>query len=195
VAEKSGAAQRFAPLTQDKMTAEQLSIPSIAKSLAAGTYNPNGFDAVALRSPGLQDAIMVAFAKVYPLVAEHLGVAPAARPTIPQGFVEMGILLLAQEWNFPAMFGSHGPMAVKAGISQEIVDALAKGERPARMKADEEAVYEFCAELIKKHAVSDATFSTVRRYLSERDVVDLVTSLGLYTNSVMLMKVADSNVH
>jgi hypothetical protein len=188
-------ATRFAPLPKDQLTDEQRSLPSVARALAAGTYNANGFDAVTLRNPGLEDAILAAVAKVYPLVAEYLGVAPGARPTVPQGFVEMGILLLAQHWSFPAMFGSHGPMAVAAGISQDIVDALSAGERPAHMRTDEAAVYDLFAELIGKHSVSDATFANVRSHLSEREVVDLVTSVGLYTNTIMLMKVANSNVH
>jgi 4-carboxymuconolactone decarboxylase len=187
--------QRFSPLTQEQMTPDQLAVPSIAKSLEAGTYNPSGFDALMLRNPGLQDAITAAVAKVYPLVAQFYGSDPATAPKIPQGYVEIGILLLSHHWDFPAMFGSHGPMAVKSGVAQAAVDALAKGEAPKGLPADQQAVYDFCAELIRDHAVHDATFEAVRRHLSERDVVDLVSSLGLYTNSLMIMKVAKSHVH
>ena len=193
--QQNNAGHRFAPLPQDKMTPEQLAVFTASKSLGGPTYNPTGFDAIMLRNPGLQNAITAAVAKVYPMVAQFYGIDAAAMPTIKQGFVEMGILILSHEWDFPAMFLSHGPMAVKSGVSQDIVDALAKGDRPAAMAADEAAVYDFCAELIQKHKVSDAAFHAVRQHLSERDVVDLVNCLGFYTNSLMMLKVADSNVH
>jgi 4-carboxymuconolactone decarboxylase len=188
------AAQRFAPLTEDVMTAAQRAVPSVKAALAAGTYNPNGFDAVMLRNPGLQDAINGVAAKVYPMVAQYLGKTDDL-PTVPAGLVEIGILLLAQQWDFPAMFGSHGPAAVKEGISQETVDALERGERPAGMKAEEAAVYDFCAELVRDHAVSDQAFQTVRSHLSEREVVDLIMILGVYTNSLMMLKVANIQSH
>jgi hypothetical protein len=189
------ATHRFAPLNEDAMTAEQKAVPSVKKALEAGTYNPNGFDAVFLRNPGLQDVLNAAAAKVYSLVAKLYYGKTDYKPAASAGLVEIGILLLSHEWDFPEMFPSHGPVAVEAGISQEIVDALARGERPARMKADEEAVYEFCAELIRKHAASDAAFDKLRRHLSERDILDLVVTLGLYTNSIMVLKATNIASH
>jgi hypothetical protein len=186
---------RFEPLPQEKMNPEQLKVFTAAKSLGGPVYNPTGFDSIMLRNPGLQDAITAAVAKVYPMVAEHLGVPAANRPTVNPAYIELGILLLAEHWDFPAMFLSHGPMALKAGLTQDTVDALAKGHRPSHLKADEEAVYELVEGLVKKHKVSDAAFAKVRQHLSERDVIDLTTALGFYTNSLMIMKVADSQVH
>jgi 4-carboxymuconolactone decarboxylase len=187
-------AQRFAPLPEEAMTAEQKASPYIRKMLDAGTYNPNGFDAVMLRNPGLQDAVNGVVTRVYPMVAKYLGNVENP-PTVPHGLAEIGILLLSQEWDFPQMFPSHGPSAVAAGISQEFVDSLQKGERPARMKADEEAVYDFCSELIRKHAMSDETFTAVRKHLSERDVVDLIGIISTYMNSLMILKVANIQSH
>jgi alkylhydroperoxidase family enzyme len=176
------------------MTPEQKDVPSVKKALAAGKWNPNGFDAVMLRNPGLQDSITAVVVKVYPLVAGLSG-SPVDKPAVSPGLMEMAILMLAHEWDFPAMFPSHGPHAVKEGISQEIVDGLARGERPVHMKADEEAVYEFTSELTKKHAVSDETFAKLRAQFSERAVVDFVTTLGVYTNSLMMLKVANIASH
>jgi 4-carboxymuconolactone decarboxylase len=187
-------AHRFAPLTEDKMTAEQKAMPAVKKALAAGTYNPNGYDAVMLRNPGLQEAMSAVVAEVRSGAGPSVGESKD-QPTVPRGLVEIGVLMLAHNWDFPAMFKSHGPAAVKAGISQEIVDGLAQGKRPVHMKADEEAVYNFSAELIGKHEVSDDTFNTLRRYLSERDIVDLVTTVGMYSSSLMMLKVANINSH
>lgn len=189
------AGQRFAPLTEDRMTAEQKAIPSIRRALEAGKYNPNGFDAVLARNPGLQDAQTAVAVQVYPMVAQASPGGRADPPTISPALTEIAILLLSQHWDFPAMFKSHGPLALKEGISQATLDALAKGERPAAMTPAQAAVYDFTAELVRDRAVSDATFARTRRVLSERDIVDLVGILGVYTNSLMMLKAADIASH
>jgi hypothetical protein len=188
-------AHRFAPLTPDMMTPEQKAVPVVKKAIEAGTYNPNGFDAVLLRNPGLQDAMNVEASKVYPVAAGLFFGKPEDRTTIPPGLMEIGILMLSHEWDFPAMFPSHGPLALKQGLSHEMIDALQRGKRPAHMKPDEAAVYDFSAALIKKHAVSDALFARTRQYLSERAMVDFTTTIGLYMTSITLLKMANIASH
>ena len=185
---------RFAPLEAESLSAEQKSVPSTAKALADGTYNPTGYDAVMLRRPGLQDAINGVIAQVYPAVAKLLG-NPAGESTLPHALVEMAILILSQKWGFTAMFRSHGPIAVAQGISQATVDAIAQGRRPDHMKADEAAVHDFCAELIDEHDVSDAIYELLKSHLSERDILDLIVTLGVYTDSLMILKVARIDTH
>lgn len=185
---------RFAPLDAETLSDEQKAVPSIARALADGTYNPHGYDAVMLRRPGLQGAITGVIAQVYPAVARMLGGA-VVESTLSHALTEMAVLMLAREWDFPAMFTSHGPIAVAQGISQATVDAISQGTRPGQMKEDEAAVYDFCAELIAKHDVSDATYERLRLHLSERDVLDLIVTLGVYTNSLMILKAAKIETH
>jgi 4-carboxymuconolactone decarboxylase len=57
------------------------------------------------------------------------------------------------------------------------------------MQADEEAVYDFCNELLNTRQVSDATFSAARAKLGERGVVDLIGVMGYYHLVSMLLNV------
>ncbi len=184
---------RFAPLTEDQLTAEQRAIPSIKRALAEGRYNPSGFDAVMARNPGLQDAVHAMGAQVFPHIAA--ATPGGGKPTLKPVLSELAVLQLSSEWGFPAMFRSHGPLALQAGASQATVDALARGERPGDMTPEQAAVYDFTAELLRTHAVSDAAFAEARRFLSERDIVDLVGILGVYTTSLMMLKVAGASSH
>ncbi len=194
-ARAADAAPRFAPLPADSLTPAQKDILLIKRSLAAGKYNPNGLDAVYARNVGVQDAINTWAGEAYAAVGNSLTPGLTDKPTVSPALVEIAILMLSRTWEFPPMFTSHGPTAVKLGVSQDTVDAIAQGKHPAKMKADEEAVYDFCTELFAKRAVSDATFEKLRKHLSERDVVDLVTTLGIYTNSIMMVKVANIASH
>ena len=93
------------------------------------------------------------------------------------------------------MFKSHGPLALKDGVSQATLDALAAGRRPADMKPDEAAIYDFTDELATNRDVSDATIGRLRQHLSERQVVDLVATLSSYVGSLMMLKVAGTGSH
>ena len=63
------------------------------------------------------------------------------------------------------------------------------GRRPARMKADETAVYEFVTELRERRRVSDATFNNARAHLGEQGVVDLIAAAGYYDLVSMVLNV------
>jgi len=62
------------------------------------------------------------------------------------------ILVTAREWSQDYEWYVHQPIALKAGISKDIADAIADGRRPPAMSADEEIVYDFTIELQKTSA-------------------------------------------
>jgi 4-carboxymuconolactone decarboxylase len=57
------------------------------------------------------------------------------------------------------------------------------------MSADEEIVYNFCAELLNTRQVSDAAFAAAKTKLGERGVVDLIALVGYYHLVSMLLNV------
>jgi 4-carboxymuconolactone decarboxylase len=59
---------------------------------------------------------------------------------------------------------------------------------------DEAATYDFLIELCTRHEVSDATFNQLRGFLSEQQIVDLVTVSGTYVSVAMLLSAADQGV-
>ncbi len=56
---------------------------------------------------------------------------------------ELVILITAREWTQDFEWWYHYPIALKAGISKDVADAIADGRRPAGMTADEEMVYDY----------------------------------------------------
>ena len=57
------------------------------------------------------------------------------------------------------------------------------------MAPDEEAVYNFCTELLTTKQVSDATFAAARDRFGERGIVDLIGVTGYYQLVSMLLNV------
>jgi 4-carboxymuconolactone decarboxylase len=103
---------------------------------------------------------------------------------------ELVILVTAREWSQDYEWYVHQPIALKAGISKDIADAIADGRRPVAMSADEETVYDFTVELQKNKRVSDATFSRAEQRFGKKGVVDMVAISGYYTSLAMQLNTA-----
>jgi 4-carboxymuconolactone decarboxylase len=103
---------------------------------------------------------------------------------------ELAILITAREWTQDYEWSVHYPIALKAGVRQDVADAIADGRRPAGMSADEELIYEFANELLQNKQVSNATFDHAKSRFGARGVVDLTGIVGYYTFLAMQLNVA-----
>jgi 4-carboxymuconolactone decarboxylase len=104
---------------------------------------------------------------------------------------ELAILITAREWTQDFEWSYHYPIAIKAGLSQELLDAIALGKRPAGLSPDEEIVYNFSSELLKKKQVSDATFERAKTRFGTKGVVDMAGIVGYYTFLAMQLNMAN----
>src|SRR5436190_11811239 len=103
---------------------------------------------------------------------------------------ELVILVTAREWSQDYEWFVHQPIALKAGISKDITDAIADGRRPVKMSADEEIVYDFTIELQKNKRVSDATFNLAEQRFGKNGMVDMTGIIGYYAFLAMQLNVA-----
>lgn len=122
--------------------------------------------------------------------AQRMGEYLRYRSAVGQRLSELAILVTARRWSQPVEWAIHAPIAVKEGISAEAVQAIARGERPAQLLDDEALVYDFCTELHRDQAVSDATWAAALARFGEQGAVDLIGINGYYTMLSMVMNVA-----
>jgi len=156
---------RFAPLTWDEMTdAQKLMVMHLLEGPRNGLGGPFN---VMLRSPEMGD------------VAQQLG-AFSRFNTMPGRLREMAIIMTARFWTSHFEWYAHKNAALREGLSPAIVDAIADGETPANMDADETVVYSLVHELLNDRRVSDTTFQQAVASLGERGVVDVVGIVGYY---------------
>jgi 4-carboxymuconolactone decarboxylase len=107
---------------------------------------------------------------------------------------ELVTLIAARHWTQQFEWNAHYPLALAAGLKQEIVAAIAEGRRPTGMAEDEEIVYNFCTELNANHSVSDATYARAAKKFGEQGVVDMAAVNGFYGMLAMIMNVARTPV-
>ena len=116
------------------------------------------------------------------------------RTSLPRALNEFIILLVARHWSQPFEWHVHQPAAVSAGLSEQIVGAVAKGRRPADMSADETIVYDFVTELLRLQNVSDEAYARARDRFGERGIIDMVGVAGYYAFLSMMMNTARTAV-
>jgi 4-carboxymuconolactone decarboxylase len=114
--------------------------------------------------------------------------------SVPLKLNEFAILIVARQWRSQVEWLAHAPIAVKAGLSPEIVAELKTNKRPSNMPPQEAVVYDFVTELTAKHAVVDETFNRAKELLGEQQVVDLTTVAGTYISLAMLLAMAEQTV-
>jgi 4-carboxymuconolactone decarboxylase len=103
---------------------------------------------------------------------------------------EFVILLAARDWTQQFEWTAHYSRALKSGLKQETVDAIAEGRRPAGMAEDEEIVYDFWTELNQNKSVSDATYARAVKKFGEAGVVSITALNGYYMMLAMVLNVA-----
>jgi len=166
---------RFKPLTYDQLTPEQ---KAMADHLLAGERGGmNGPFNVTLRSPEMGDQ------------AQKLGAMLRFHSSLPNKLNEMAILMTGRFWTAQYEWSAHKKLALKAGLSPAIIDAIAAGKRPASMQPDEQAVYNFANDLLQTKQVSDASFSAVVKMFGERGAVDLTGVMGYYCFVSMMLDI------
>ena len=107
---------------------------------------------------------------------------------------EMAALMAARYWTQQYEWHGHYPQAIKAGLKESIVVAIAEGRRPAGMAEDEEILYDFVMELFANKGVSDATYARTLAKFGDELLVDICGNVGYYVMIGMLMNVARTPV-
>ena len=103
---------------------------------------------------------------------------------------ELVILITARAWSQGYEWSAHQPLALKAGISREIVDAIAEGRRPTAMSTDEEIAYDFTMELQNNKGVSDTTYAKAEKRWGKKGAVDIAGISGYYTFLALQLNMA-----
>lgn len=131
-----------------------------------------------MRSPELMDRLQ--------RVGEYLRFGSS----VPAKLNEFAMCVVARHWTNQFEWAVHYPLAIKAGVARETLDALGESRRPGSMARDEGLVHDFLVELLATHGVCDATYAQVRDQLGEQGVIDLVGLAGYFAALCMVMNVA-----
>ena len=158
---------RIPDLDPRTMTGEQR---RIFDEISAGPRGRVGGPlAVWLRRPGLADP------------AQKLGQYARYDSALPARLSELAILVTARLWGSEYEWHAHKAIALKAGLSPRIVEAIRANKKPVFEKDDEAVVHDFAMSLNLERRVGDELYARALAILGQDRVVDLVGVLGYYT--------------
>jgi 4-carboxymuconolactone decarboxylase len=170
------AQDRMPPIPAERLTDAQKR--AIAEFKAARSAELSGPFVAMLRSPEVMSR------------ARAMGDYVRFRSSLPPRLSEFVILMTARGWTQQYEWSAHHPLALKAGLKPEVVNAIAEGRRPEHMAEDEEILYSFCDELQRTHSVSDATYARAVAKFGEPGVIDTLGITGYYTLLAMVLNTA-----
>ena len=105
---------------------------------------------------------------------------------------ELAILVTACHWVQQVEWSIHAPIALREGITPEVVQALAEGRRPEYARPDEALVHDFTQQCLAERRVRDETWAACVQALGEQGVVDLLGIVGYYTMLSVVMNGAQT---
>jgi 4-carboxymuconolactone decarboxylase len=113
--------------------------------------------------------------------AQKLGAFCRYGTRIPARLSELAIVIVGAHWRSGFEWSVHAPIAEKAGIDPDVLEAIRTGARPSLVRTDERAVYRFSQELLETKRISEDAYKEVVELVGTQGAVELVGILGYYT--------------
>lgn len=108
--------------------------------------------------------------------------------------VELAILVTAREMDCAYVWTAHEPPALKAGLSQQVIDTV-KFRRPVTTLGEAEAVIvQLGRESITRHKVASETFARAVKLFGHQGVVNILSLMGDYAATTIMLNAADQHV-
>jgi 4-carboxymuconolactone decarboxylase len=165
---------RFRPLRREELDPRQQAVFDAIQAGPRGTV-PWIFH-LYLESPELAARV------------QELGVFCRYGTGLPRYLSELAILVVARHWGAEYEWRIHEGEARKAGLPEEAIAAIGRGEEPHFDDADARLVHEFLTECLESNDVSDALFARALERLGRKNVVELTGVLGYYSMLAMAIR-------
>ena len=176
----AGKMPRFPQLTLDQLSETQK--PLGAQVMKVSSVGIGGPYNLLLRSPVLGQRLFDLFDYV------------RWNTSIDLRLNEFAILIVGRQWRSQVEWFAHVPIALKAGLSPDIIAELKASKRPSKMAEDEAVVYDFVTELTTTKRVSDETYARAKKVFNDQQIVDLTSLAGNYVMVAMLLAMAEETV-
>lgn len=118
----------------------------------------------------------------------QLGSAILNQGILPANLRELAILRVGYLLDAHYEWAHHMPLALRAGVSKEQIDALPEWEASPQFDALEKAILRYTDEVTIHAEVCNETFAALRRFLDEQGIVELTTAVSYYCMVCRILK-------
>jgi len=168
---------RFPVLTPEEMNPRQ---KEVAAAIAGG---PRG----SIRGPFLALIHNPELADCVQRLGEHLRYGN----TLSAAQIELIVLTVARHWSCQYEWFAHERIARSTtDLADGIIKALALGQTPANMTAEENTLHLLAKESLANGAPSDAVFEQAAKFFGRAGVLDALALTGYYSMIAMILNSA-----
>lgn len=110
----------------------------------------------------------------------HLGAYIRFESTLSGRERELAILSTAREFECAYEWVFHEPVARGEGVPSDAIDTVARRDSVDELAATDALVVRYARELLREHAVSDATYRRAEDHFGVRGITELTATIGYY---------------
>lgn len=173
---------RIPPLKPEELTEHQRRLATEIGASRGGRLAVLGPWGLLLRNPQLCER------------AAAFGTMLRDGTSVDKRLSELAIVITARFWTAQFEWNAHAPGALRAGVSQDVVQAIRDRRPPPFERSDEKAVFDYLTELYEQRKVRDATYSALVAEIGTETAIELTAIAGFYAAVAMLIVAFDTDL-
>ena len=118
---------------------------------------------------------------------QRLGEALRFDISLPRNVIEVATLVVGSHWRAQFEWWAHERLAQQAGVSEAVIAAIKRGERPDFSSDDEAGAYDVASELYRTQRLTDASYAKAVQRFGESGVFELIALVGYYSLVSLLL--------
>lgn len=118
---------------------------------------------------------------------EIIGTHVDHSPVLSEAETEVAILSTAVFWNAPYVIANHRRHALKAGVPEDVVNAIVEKRRVASPEGRLGVVCEAVSDILSGGAIDDARFARYDADLGRAVLAELLVTVGYFTSVSLAM--------
>lgn len=162
---------RLPPINEDDLTPEQKAVHDAIQSGPRGSNRTVGLVGpfgIWVRSPKIGMAV------------QQLGGVARFETSLPENVKEVAICTVGAHFRAKFEFGAHRALAIRAGVDEAALDAIAHDERPGFSDEQEQAAYDVAHQLLTAKRIDNPTYKAAHQLFGESALIELVSVIGYY---------------
>jgi 4-carboxymuconolactone decarboxylase len=100
---------------------------------------------------------------------------------------ELVILITARSQKSDVEWAIHEPLARKAGLPGQVIEALRNDSKPTFHSEEERAIYDYCEQLHRTHTVAEHMLHQLIETLGKKAAIEVTGLCGYYTMVAMTL--------
>jgi 4-carboxymuconolactone decarboxylase len=104
---------------------------------------------------------------------------------------ELAILVTAREFESAYEWAVHEPIARRAGVSDDAIEAVAVANSTDDIPNDEALIVEYGRSLFRRNGIPDSRFERAKEHFTDQELTELSTTFGYYAMLACVLNAFD----